>query len=131
MHIPQDELVITFVRSSGKGGQNVNKLATKAVVRWNVYASRVLTPEQKQRLAHRLQNKITSGGDIVITAESERSQDQNRAQAIHKLQELIKRSLHVPKARKKTKPTKASRERRLKSKQKLSQKKAVRRGIWD
>ncbi len=129
MHLPDNELIITFIRSSGKGGQHVNKVATKAVVRWNILRSRVFSGEQKAWLSHRLKNKVTSSGDIIVTADAQRSQEQNKTQALLKLDHLVTAALRKPKPRTQTKPTRASRERRLASKQKHGNKKALRRII--
>jgi ribosome-associated protein len=128
-HIPTNELRITFSRSSGAGGQNVNKTSTKATVHWSVGRSRVLSPEEKARVRVKLASRINWMDELVVSSERERSQPQNRALAIAQLQALVARAMHVPKKRRPTRPTRASKERRLESKIKRSRVKANRRGI--
>jgi ribosome-associated protein len=124
--IPENELIITFSRSGGKGGQNVNKVETKATLRWDVYNSLVLTSEQKHLLLHKLHNRITEKGDLILWSQSERSQAQNKELVIARLNELVTHALTPVKIRYKTKPTRSSKERRLESKKKESQKKKLR-----
>lgn len=127
--IPENELIITFARSSGKGGQNVNKTSTKVTIHWPIGNSVVLSDEQKGRVRTKLVNRINNNDELVITSEEERSQLQNKELAINRLQSLVGSSLQVPKKRKATKPTKASKLRRLRSKKIRSQIKAQRRQI--
>jgi ribosome-associated protein len=128
-HIPPSELRVTFARSSGAGGQNVNKTSTKATVHWPIGRSRVLSLEQKARVREKLSNKINWSDEVVVTSEEERSQPQNRALAIARLQTLVSRALIIPKKRRPTRPTKASKLRRLESKIRRSRVKAGRRGV--
>jgi len=127
--IPEKELTITFSRSKGKGGQYLNKTSTKATLHWDVYNSQVLTPEQKYLVLHQLHNKITEKGDLVLWAQSERSQAQNKQEVISKLNELINKVLTPQKKRIPTKPSKAAREKRIKQKKKTSEKKQLRKKI--
>ncbi|MFH2018748.1 MAG: alternative ribosome rescue aminoacyl-tRNA hydrolase ArfB, partial [bacterium] len=106
----------TFARSSGAGGQNVNKTSTKAIVRWSVGRSRVLSPEEKARVRAKLANRINNYDEVVVMSEEERSQPQNRARAIARLQSLVSQALRVPKKRRPTRPTKASKLRWIASK---------------
>ena len=114
--IPDSEIKIEFVRSAGAGGQNVNKVATKAQLSWHVWNSKVFTREQKIRISEKLENRMNGRGEVILSSSSERSQAQNRAAVLKKLHTLVKKSLYIPKSRRKTVPTFASKERRLDSK---------------
>ncbi|MEK7213363.1 MAG: alternative ribosome rescue aminoacyl-tRNA hydrolase ArfB [Patescibacteria group bacterium] len=118
--IPKNELKMDFARSSGPGGQNVNKTSSKVQLRWNILFSRALSPEQKWRLQNNLRNKITKEGEILISAEDERSQYANRAKALKRLNEMVSKALSAPKKRRPTRPTKAAKIKRLESKKKRS-----------
>jgi ribosome-associated protein len=115
LQIDERELQIDFVRASGPGGQNVNKVATAAQLRFDVNASS-LPEDAKARLIHLAGNRITGEGVLLIEAKRFRTQEQNREDAIQRFSELVRHSLVKPKARKKTKPSQASREERLKEK---------------
>jgi len=125
--IPEKELEITFSRSGGKGGQNVNKVATKATLRWDVYNSLVLSSGQKYLILHKLANKITEKGELILWSQSERSQAQNKEAVIAKLNYLINQVLVPEKIRFKTKPTRASKEKRIQAKKRVSEKKKLRK----
>lgn len=127
MKIPHSEYTVEFARAGGPGGQNVNKVASKAQLRWSVGASRVLSDEQKVRVREKLKNRLTNNDEILVTAEDERSQAQNRAQVMTRFQELITRALLVPKKRRATKPTRSSKEKRLESKKIVSARKRLRK----
>ncbi len=127
IHIPTNELRITFARSSGAGGQNVNKTATKAIVHWSIGRSRILTATDKVRLRIKLSNRINSNDELFILAETERSQSQNIAEAILRLQTLVTAALRIPKKRRPTKPTRSSKIKRLESKKIRSRLKVWRR----
>jgi len=124
--VPESEISEQFSRSSGKGGQNVNKLSTKAEVRWNVDESKSFSREEKEKIKKVLINKINKEGNLIVVSQEERSQLQNRERAIERLNNLVKSALILKKKRKTTKPTKASKERRLQSKKRLSEKKKLR-----
>lgn len=128
--IPENELTITFARSGGKGGQNVNKTSTKAIVHWSVGRSQVLSWDEKERIRAKLFNRLNSNDELVVMAEEERSQSQNREKAISRLRSLVAQALRVPKKRRPTRPTKSSKLRRLESKKLRSRVKASRRGQY-
>src|ERR1700757_1846820 len=101
--IPEWELDWSYARSSGPGGQNVNKVNSKAILRWNLFATVALTPEQKSRAAIRLSGQLTGEGEIVISSDRYRDQIRNREDCIEKLHAVIRAAIVVPKKRKKTK----------------------------
>ncbi len=131
-HIPETELSWTFVRASGPGGQNVNKVASKAQLRWAFETNETLRPDVKGRLRQQQKNRITTEGDMLFASQKYRDQERNREDCIEKLKEVVRAALHVPKARKKTKPTKASKERRITAKKQRAERKATRkRPSWE
>ena len=129
--IPRSELEVRVSRSSGAGGQHVNKTSSRVEIIWNVLASRALSEEQRARLSDRLSSRISSEGEVRVVASDTRSQTQNRELAEERLIELVRRALIVPKKRRATKPTRASKEARLESKKRHSSKKAQRRNPFD
>ncbi len=124
--VPEKEMEITFVRSSGPGGQNVNKTSTKAVVRWNVNGSAAFSDEEKTRINEQLGARLTKEGDLIVTCMKTRSQLQNRDMAVQTLRNLVARALEPEKERRPTKPTRASKERRLGAKERQAGKKRER-----
>lgn len=128
--IPESELEMSAVRSQGAGGQNVNKVATAIHLRFDILASSL--PERyKARLLQLSDQRITKDGVIVIKAQEHRSQEQNREEALQRLQALIQSAMVVPKPRKLSQPTRSSQRKRLDSKSKRSQIKALRGKIVD
>jgi len=127
LSIPRSELDVRVSRSSGAGGQHVNKTSSRVEIFWNVLESRALSEEQRDRLRSKLSSRLTTEGSVRVVASDMRSQSRNRELAEERLVELIRRALVVPKKRRATKPTKASREARLESKKRHSTKKAERR----
>jgi ribosome-associated protein len=124
--LDESELVESFIRSSGPGGQNVNKLATAVQLRFDVRRSPALTDEVRARLERLAGRRLTREGVLVITAQSHRTQERNRADALERLLELIRAAAVRPVPRRATKPTKASRVRRLDSKKRRGGIKALR-----
>ena len=123
----QHELSYKTSRSSGSGGQNVNKVETSVTVIWKVEDSTVFTESEKERILLRLKNKINAEGILQTTVSESRTQLQNKKNAIEKIQELVNKSLIVPKKRIATKPSRVKVEKRLESKKKLSEKKENRK----
>ena len=124
--IPRDELDVRVSRSSGAGGQHVNKTSSRVEIFWNVLTSRALTDEQRNRLREKLSSRLSVDGSIRVVASDMRSQSRNRGLAERRLGELIAKSLVVPRKRKATKPTKAAKEARLEAKRRHSSKKRER-----
>jgi ribosome-associated protein len=125
LQIDERELQIDFVRASGPGGQNVNKVATAAQLRFDVRASSL--PEAvKARLIRLAGNRITGDGILLIEARRFRTQEQNRTDAMQRFADLVRRALVEPKRRRQTKPTAASREERIKEKKRRGEIKKLR-----
>ena len=121
------EVSFSASRGGGPGGQNVNKVSTKMELRFPVNDSETLTETQKQRLLSKLKNRITISGELVLTSSAERTQWRNREKVTQKFFELIEKALSPPKKRIKTRPTKASKLKRLENKKKQGQKKQLRK----
>jgi ribosome-associated protein len=121
--IPRRELQFTFVRSSGPGGQNVNKVASKAVLRWDVRNSAALPEGIRGRFLTRAARQINDRGVLVLTSQRYRDQGRNIDDCLQKLRALVLAAVPAPKRRKKTKPTRASKEERLGQKRAVAEKK--------
>ena len=127
-HIPDlsSELAFKTSRSSGPGGQNVNKVNTRVELRFNISESKLLSEEQKQLLLVKLKSKLSQDGFLIVVSQKERSQIQNKEEAVEKFYSILAKALKPIKKRKSTRPTRASVEKRIQSKKQQSEKKSMR-----
>jgi ribosome-associated protein len=129
--LPARDLSESFVRASGPGGQNVNKVATAVQLRFDLAGNTTLPEDVKSRLARLAGSRLTLGGEILIQADRFRTQERNREDALERLLELVRRAFERPKPRKATRPTKGSKERRLAAKKQRGDVKKMRGRITD
>lgn len=127
--IPAGELKLTFVRSSGPGGQNVNKVSSKAVLNWDIAQSQALPEDVKKRFTQRFSKRISQDGIFQISSDRYRDRTRNIQDCYDKLNGMILEVLHPPKKRKPTKPSKAAIEKRLQNKKAVSEKKKMRQKL--
>ncbi|HSK01456.1 MAG TPA: alternative ribosome rescue aminoacyl-tRNA hydrolase ArfB [Kofleriaceae bacterium] len=129
--IPAGELELSFARSGGPGGQNVNKVSSKVDLRWNPSTSAALGEADRAWVLQKLRSRLTSDGTLIVTSTATRDQIANRADAMSKLALIVAAALDRPKPRKATKPSKGAKRRRLADKRRHAEKKANRRGGAD
>ncbi|WP_405209235.1 alternative ribosome rescue aminoacyl-tRNA hydrolase ArfB [Aquimarina sp. LLG6339-5] len=122
-----NELKFKAVRSSGAGGQHVNKVSSKVELAFNILDSKGLTDEEKLRITQKLTSRITKSGELILNCGDTRSQHRNKELVISRCLDVLKASLHAPKPRKRSKPTKSSIKKRLESKKRQALKKSNRR----
>jgi ribosome-associated protein len=127
--VPLREVEIRFVRSSGPGGQNVNKLNTKAVLRWPVFTSQALPAAVRERFLSRYARRITKEGDLVMASDRFRDQARNAADCVTRLQDMIDAVALPPRVRKPTRATAGARERRLTEKRQRAHIKEARKRV--
>lgn len=125
--IPDADLHVAFIRASGPGGQNVNKVASAVQLRFDLAGTHALDPAVKARLAALAGQRLTDDGHVLIVARTQRSQEQNRREAESRLAALVRAALVEPTERRATRPTRASKERRLESKRRTQRTKRLRR----
>ncbi len=123
------ELEFSSSRSSGPGGQNVNKVSTKVIIRWNLLHSSLISDEEKMLLLNKLSSQLTREGELIINSQESRSQLQNKELALEKLDALLRKALTKPKARKATRPTKSSKVKRVDNKKRHAEKKQWRKRL--
>ena len=116
IQIPDEELQFTFARSGGPGGQNVNKVSSKAILHWNLGLNTSVPLEIKDRLRALQHNRITVEGELVIQAQNHRDQERNKLECLERLREMLLQAATLPKPRRASRPTRGSKERRLKAK---------------
>lgn len=125
--VPEAEIQLEFVRSSGPGGQNVNKTSSKAQLRWHVGGSQVFTEEQRAAIRARAGNRLNGEDEIVLVAQTKRSQSQNRHDVIQRLQDLVAGALVPKKKRKKTRVSYTQKQKRLEDKRRTGAVKQARK----
>ncbi|CAN5627567.1 alternative ribosome rescue aminoacyl-tRNA hydrolase ArfB [soil metagenome] len=126
LFIPRAELSFRASRAGGPGGQHVNTSSTRVELVWSVESSPSLSEAQRARIQDKLANRINAAGELLLAEGGSRSQHQNREAVVERLRDLLSEALHIPKPRRKTRPTRASKERRLQTKKRRSEVKKMR-----
>ncbi len=120
IQIPDEELQFSFARSGGPGGQNVNKVSSKAILRWDLGLNTTVPIEVKDRLRALQRNRITVEGELVIQAQNYRDQERNKMECLERLREILLEAASLPKKRRPSRPTRGSKERRIQAKKRRS-----------
>lgn len=131
LSVDPKELQFTFARSSGPGGQKVNKTSSQAILKWHVESSQSINFEEKALILSKLANRINKLGEVVIHSDLYRDRNKNIEDCKERLEKLIRTATYIAKPRKATKPSRASKERRIQDKKKNSEKKKLRRHFDD
>ena len=129
--IPAADLGIRFSRSGGPGGQNVNKVETRAEVRFDLAGTPLLAPEEKARALAKLAPRLTKEGVLIVLCDRTRHRERNLREALSRMGEVLREALHRPKPRRRTRPTRGSKERRLAEKKRRGEVKRARRPGWE
>jgi ribosome-associated protein len=127
IEVPASEIRPEYSRSSGPGGQNVNKVESRVTLRYRLETSAAIPSEDRARMIEKLKSRLTKLGEILVSCDSYRDRGRNEDEAFDRLEQLLQRAYVKPRARKKTKPSRGSKERRLKNKKQTSARKAGRR----
>lgn len=125
--IPQSELEFSVSRSGGPGGQHVNKTSTRVTLSWDISRSQAISEQQRERLLLKLEHRVTQEHQLQVHVDETRSQYRNRELALQRLAEIVVAALHVPKPRKKTKPSRSSQKKRMDKKTQRGQIKQARK----
>jgi ribosome-associated protein len=129
--IPDEEFVWSFARSGGPGGQNVNKVSSKAILRWDVAHSPSLPEHVKHRLRALERKRFTTDGELILSSQKTRDQERNKQDCLDKLAAMLREAATLPKARRATRPSRASKARRLEAKRRRGALKAARRDFGE
>lgn len=124
--VPESEISFRASRSGGPGGQHVNNTSSRIELIWDIGATEALDADQLKRVYRKLGNRITNDGQLILAASASRSQHRNRQEAVERFVEMLREALQKPKRRKRTRPSRASKERRLRNKRRRSEKKRLR-----